>query len=142
MIPNIDPETGVHYGVHSANSIDNEMLDEFDLIYSSSCPHCGHELGMEEEKCRCGEYIEDMELEAIGAAYEKDGYVIQHNYDDNWIWVFKSPYITYCRLCSPCASNAGDLETPDRSGVVTYCLDSSFFVDDKAPYRYEKIQEA
>lgn len=138
MTPNVDPETGIHYGIHSANNLDQEVLNNFNRYEYSGCPYCGFELDMAAEKCQCGEYIEDMELAVVGGIYEKDGYIIQHDYDSNWAWVFKSPYTTQCRPCSPCAPNAGDLDTPCDSGVQTYCLDASFFPDEKAPYEYKK----
>ena len=140
MLPNIDPDTGIAYGIHNASSLDSEILYDFDTFIYSGCPYCGHELDMTAEKCRCGAYIEYMELEIIAAIYEKEGYSIYHGYESNWVWVFKSPYITDCLECSPCAPHAGDLDSPCESGtgVETYCLDSSFFENEKAPYMYKK----
>ena len=139
MIPNIDPETGIRYGIHNVNTLSHDVVYDFNHYIYSGCPFCGHDLDMTAEKCRCGEYIEDMELEIVAAIYKKDGYHIQHTYEDNWVWVFKSPYTTTCRLCSPCAPNAGDLDSPDESGVETYCLDASFFENEKPPYTYKNV---
>jgi len=38
------------------------------------------------------------------------------------ISVLKSPFYTLCKKCSPCCFNAGDLDSPDDSGIKTYCL--------------------
>jgi len=38
------------------------------------------------------------------------------------IWVLESPFITYCRPCSPCVPGAGDLNSPDADGMVAHCL--------------------
>lgn len=145
MIPNIDPETGIHYGIHNANKLDPEVLNDFEIVDHFHCPFCDGDFDNPEEipeKCpSCERIFEDGDFdsfEAIGGKYEQDGYAIQHTYDSNWVWVFKSPYITHCRECSPCAPHAGDLDAPCESGVPTYCLDSSFFEDEKSPYEYKK----
>lgn len=38
------------------------------------------------------------------------------------IWVCESPWVARCRRCSPCVPGAGDLDRPDESGMVAYCL--------------------
>lgn len=42
------------------------------------------------------------------------------------IWVVSSPYVTYCRTCSPCVPNAGDLDNCCPYGEannLAYCVD-------------------
>jgi hypothetical protein len=42
------------------------------------------------------------------------------------IWVFKSPYVTPCRQCSPCVPNAGNLDDMMELGAhncLAYCMD-------------------
>jgi hypothetical protein len=41
------------------------------------------------------------------------------------IWVTKSPFVTYCRTCSPCVPNAGDLDngmSQDEGNCIAYCM--------------------
>lgn len=111
---NFDRETGIHYGIISANSLMPEALSDFEAIYPET----------EEEN--------DF-LEPIAFIFEQDGYSLQLN-DDNTIWVFKSPYFTTCAYCSPCAPGAGDLNAYRKTGVKTYCLDLSWFENNVTPY--------
>jgi len=49
------------------------------------------------------------------------------------IWVYEGPYATYCRTCSPCVRNAGDLDncTDELHGNnIAYCLDPADIEDD------------
>lgn len=46
------------------------------------------------------------------------------------IWVTKSPFATYCRTCSPCVPNAGDLDNcgvMEDSNNIAYCPDPEEF---------------
>lgn len=65
--------------------------------------------------------------------YQEDGDCYEWKDHEFWyrlgdqgmtVWVMKSPYVTYCKLCSPCCPNAGDLQscTDDDSGTIAYCL--------------------
>lgn len=57
--------------------------------------------------------------------------VIEYHSADNSYVVKKSPYFTYRGLCSPCAPNGGQLETP--GSFKTYCLSPEDFTGDP-PY--------
>lgn len=49
------------------------------------------------------------------------------------IWVFKGPYATYCRACSPCCPGAGDCDNftdEDGGNCFAYCLDPQDIEDD------------
>lgn len=40
------------------------------------------------------------------------------------IWVMESPFVTYCRTCSPCVPNAGDLDNAcevELANNIAYC---------------------
>lgn len=53
-------------------------------------------------------------------------YLLSHLGGAPLIWVVESPYVTYCRTCSPCVPNAGDLDNcvpADESNNIAYCVD-------------------
>jgi len=56
------------------------------------------------------------------------------------IFVTKSEFYTFARFCSPCAPGAGDLDSPDKNGVKTYCFGPDWFEDD-APYRVYRVAD-
>jgi hypothetical protein len=105
------------------------------------------------------EKIADLLIEDIGENFENpDGqmdysdkeYDLHVSEDNFGIFVMRSPYYTYCRGCSPCAPGAGDLNSPteitneddgtvDSMGKMTLCLDSSWFENNKAPYRVFRV---
>lgn len=160
-LPNYDPETGVHYGVISQHSVHPEalwpgndwedsgytyMVDETSSISAQLAKAIewykawAEEAGVSEddlptfpEEDELNEAIvENVELgDSEGPwIYEQDGYVLQST--EFYIMVIKSPYIKYCRPCSPCFPNAGDLDSPDiEHGIKTYCLGPDWFENDK-----------
>jgi hypothetical protein len=62
-------------------------------------------------------------------AWEQDGrfsYQVSSLGGAPLIWVFKSPYVTPCRQCSPCVPNAGNLDDMMELGAhncLAYCMD-------------------
>ena len=45
--------------------------------------------------------------------------------------IFESPYITHCRLCSPCVPNAGDLNSLDHeNGYECYGVPADWYAQD------------
>lgn len=69
------------------------------------------------------------------------------------IWVVESPFVTYCKQCSPCVPNAGDLDNPTEdvnSNTWAYCpapadwvsKDNTSLADDELPFVIYKISEA
>ena len=69
--------------------------------------------------------------------YEKDGYHLIYNNDDNSIIILKSPYVCYAAQCSPCFLNGGYIK--DKGSVLTYCLGHDFYDEDK-PYQNEILK--
>ena len=87
--------------------------------------------------------------------WEAEGYKISNCLHSD-MFVSLSPFFTYAPKCSPCVPNAGDLDSAsrleeaapslesdyaaaqlvaeNRGWVRSYCLDSSFFEGNKAPY--------
>lgn len=172
MFPNMDMDTGIRYGCISQHTVDLSAMDDWyddDAIYD--------EIKQEIEEGIEGvlsnhldpEDIKDIISDALDkfnenyqndepAYYYKDeeySAVYSHSLSC-WI-IEKSPYYTYCKTCSPCVPNAGDLDspvTPDdymdeiekkRTSIYprfvkAYCLPCGFFDDDKAPYTYFSVE--
>jgi len=104
-LPNMNPETGVRYGVLNPNRLPSgDWFDSFEPFYGEGV-----------------EVTEDMETETY--ILNKDGFKAEYNSNTNTLMVFESPYIVKCRLCSPCYPNAGDLDNRDEEyGYETYDL--------------------
>lgn len=120
-LTNLDLNSGIRYGVIGLNSI-AEALDYFEPVY--------------DDTPNDAEYYES---EPIYFEYAAEGYELRYSTNNQFVWVFKSPYVTECKFCSPCVPGAGDLDNPVIGGVQTYCLDSSWFNENKAPYDYTKL---
>jgi len=75
----------------------------------------------------------DFNDEENNYSYEKDYPEGKVNYLLSWlggailVWVIKSPWVAYCRPCSPCVPGAGDLDSAaDKdSGILAYALPPS-----------------
>ena len=143
MAKNINPDTGVRYGVISTRNIDQDVLDTIlqngtDLSYAEAEEETRRDV---EADVRAGRGIllddVDMEVQARMENYQSDEPVVRYTLTDDagqttlevqttWLggaqllWVFKSPYRTKARLCSPCVPGAGDLDNPDPEGVECY----------------------
>ena len=157
MIPNFDPETGIHYGVIGVNSIMPEAASYiFDNAVDEDYEYAESQI-REAVKDMVGElsnYIDSedatsLELEVLAMVwerfdyepneplmrYEKDGYLLLYSTSSNTIIVCKSPYCARVRQCSPCYPNAGDLDSPDMgSDLIAYCLGADFFENSANPY--------
>jgi hypothetical protein len=182
MFPNMDLETGFHYGCISQNTLDPDVLNDLimdsdDLIYEECMQEIENEAKAAIEEGTIREFLivhdlqddvdeDNITLEAImdaaNQSYMNDNH--QYYYDDgeykldfsddmNCIIICKSPYYTFCRGCSPCVPNAGDLDEPvtpedyendSHTSMYTmlkkaYCFPDDFFEDNKAPYKYFEI---
>ena len=171
---NYDEKTGIHYGVISPNNISGDALNDICFGSNSTDPH--YEAGktelIDDLKRFCEDHYlnfdhidEDQFIDQYSDQYEnsdgqfdyEDSEYILHVSGDNFgIFVIKSPFYTFTRLCSPCAPGAGDLNNPakidrrftDRSdpgftnGVETYCLPREYF-DEYSPiqYRYYNVSD-
>ena len=113
MITNINPETGIHYGILSAHEFDPEWLYD-SLRTAYKCDGCPFN-DPRKPPAEC-DHCENYTL------YYNDGELsLSLDTDTNNVWIFKSPCTTHCGLCSPCAPNAGDLEAQDPDGYEAYC---------------------
>ena len=161
---NVDLKTGIRYGVISQGSVGDAWYEDAEPDYGEpTCPKCGNPA----RDCRTLDEVPDWEfakgesceyaclnceyLFGSDSAYgeEPNGY----NYQDSEytltdclvsdIFVLKSPYYTYAQFCSPCVPGAGNLDSPlDKGeGAKCYCLDKSWFEDDKAPYPVYRVSD-
>lgn len=144
---NINPQTGIRYGVISQHSVTQAWCDSAEPDYGKpqevECPSCGKEYGLGDQydwgdtfECECGESFEielfDM-AEPIGWYYEGDGYKLEDCLDAD-IFVLDSPFYTFAQFCSPCVPGAGNLDHPCEDGAKCYCLGHDWFEGNKAPY--------
>lgn len=156
-ITNMNPETGIHFGAISLNSLSGDSVGEAESIYpeeveidcenescrtsfnvplsssgeSVTCPQCRHTWELSPYEFDC---IEPIGLDLT--ANDSD-YTTEYSESLNCFFVTKSPFYTFARACSPCAPNAGDLDSPCDSGngLKTYCLGYDFF-DEYSPCPY------
>lgn len=130
MNVNIDPETGIHYGVISIHSVGWGLLDDIymygvDNILQSYIEELQAEGKSEEE---IDEALDSYSCDGTNITYEDNDYKLWIN--DATIMVIKSPHCIRTRFCSPCYPNAGDLDTPDSAGIVTYAIKPEDLRDD------------
>lgn len=156
MFPNMNIDSGIHYGAISQNILDMSVMDawyENDAIYDDALSEVKNDIQSLFEKIgirdndRDFETIREMMLNAFNENWQNDD--PQWYYEDSeyssqyspslncWI-ITNSPYYTYTRQCSPCVPNAGDLDNPvylseiEREKNIrnlgkTYCLPKDFF---------------
>lgn len=162
---NIDPKTGIHYGVIRKNDLFN-CAEEFyeratDLTYELEENNLKNVIetglgGMLNEE-HVKEIVdiavkllrEEYEGDCAVLLYEQDGFKLYASNDDTDLMVLKSPYYTYAKKCSPCAPNAGDLSAAVKSKdeiksdmVKTYCLPADWFDEEEGcPYEYWEVEE-
>ena len=141
---NINPQTGVRYGVISARALNPEVIDRIEreginLTEEQVRNHLRDEvqrvvdLGTLPQADFDDEV--DRRLEEWSESIEECVYRFTEGNSDNpdlcvqtgWlggaqlVWVFRSPHVARARLCSPCVPNAGDLDNLDsEDGVECY----------------------
>jgi len=183
--PNMNVETGIHYGVIPLNDLHEWATETFmqgeDMGYKTALSefkqtclntanailidqvemsdrkairdNLGSELSDAFDDCydAMKEEITAEELAEVifNACEDSWGYSMQDNsgpwrieedgveaelHSDNDVWVFQSPFYTLAAECSPCAPNAGYLNS--EGGVKTYCLGLDWF-NKEAPCPYK-----
>lgn len=142
---NVDPATGIRYGVISQHSVSDAWNDCAEPEYGDpSCPDCGGEVTDQFPDDSTGDYYcaqcdsgywSDVAFpeDPIGWRYEGDDYFLVDCLGTD-VMVLKSPFYTRARFCSPCVPGAGNLDSPDVLGVRTYCLGHDWFESGEAPY--------
>lgn len=148
---NVDPKTGIRYGVISQRSLQCEAASEVFVegaVYTPCCPHCYEPYEAEgdaPDTCpACGEAVEDWEYGDEPAYIEyhegegADEIIILDCLGTDFM-VIKSPFTATGPFCSPCVPGAVNLDDTDGTfGARCYCLPDDWFEGGKAPYKYQK----
>lgn len=162
---NVDPSTGIRYGLIAINSCNQFIWDTLEADYGEpTCPDCGSEVedynasiadneiapytypkyGCADYMCSdCQKVFDTAEVwpeEPNGYFFDDDGYSLVSGFDSTELFVLKSRYYTHAQFCSPCAPGAGNLNHYIEDGPKTYCLDSTWFDDDECPYPYWSVE--
>lgn len=141
---NVNPETGIRYGMIACNNLEPELLDALwyvygkDLSYEEALNELKAEVRREVEfEQEDGFYIDDVEDEINDRVESRAEWIQideptiegQHEgvkYRITWLggapmlWVFESPITGEFVLCSPCVPNCCDLDHPQPGGCVGY----------------------
>lgn len=153
-LSNIDLDTGIRYGIVSANSLSSWVQGQAEPQYPDTaeamCKECDHTF---EASClsneftcpQCGnDFTEDWDcLEAVGFDYTPGSSEYDTEYSESLcaVIITKSPYYTLCRFASPCFPGGGDLDSPDDEGIKAYCLGLDYFDgDDPCPYTVYSVE--
>ena len=153
MLANINPDTGIAYGIVSMHLLNSWVWDEFQDYGTNTSLEAAqaevksnfmnellqdgvHPNALEERWA----HAEDAEFEAIEieeACYtlETDGMKLAISWLGGapMVWVFFSPHTSEVSLCSPCCPNAGDIQGPGNSGTEAtsaYTLPPEWFGND------------
>ena len=129
MVPNIDSDTGIRYGVIPCHDVIQAWADSSEPEYPEP-EYC-------DEDCD-EEYNEDF-AEPIAFVLNNEEYQASQSADDCDIFVIKSPFYTFAQFCSPCAPGACYLRNPvdpENTGNRCYCLGLDFFDVEIAPCPY------
>ena len=143
MQPNVNPETGIRYGIISANSLDGELVQ--DLLYyegedlswkeaEEEIKIAMREEGVTEEDWdrTLDDRLSDVYIDEPIVEGECEGV----KYRTSWLggalhfWIFESPRIGLYSECSPCCPNAGNLDSPNDDGVECYDVPEGWRVDE------------
>ncbi len=124
-LPNVDPETGIRYGVINQYRILQAWADSSEAYYP--CEECESE----EESSAC-----DF-CEASSWFVDAEGILAECG-ENGDIFVIKSPVFTYAQFCSPCAPGACYLTnpcSPENAANKCYCFPADWF-DEERPCPY------
>lgn len=134
---NVNPNTGIRYGVINGNNLPDWIWDSIEYRYPSPWDYsyceickCGHELeinqqtawGDELECPICGDTneLQMPDMEATELYIDTPDLQLSYDPNSNIAMIFKSNLIINCQLCSPCYPNAGNLDQIDIDGYETY----------------------
>lgn len=129
---NVNPETGIPYGVIAAASLDADLVQRLtfelgrDVYYEEALAKFNADVDVENP------YYEDL-LQDFNDDYYMEEPVFEGEYDGVryrtfWLggaelfWIFYSPYTAHARPCSPCVPGAGDLDDLDPEGMQCYTV--------------------
>lgn len=134
---NINPETGIRYGIISANSLHPDLIFDLqmsgkDLHWEDACADLRKSIDRDMDipaEDKEDEY--ELQLEDMGDSFQDDEPVHSFNYQGvkgrtTWlgggllVWIFESPFMDKFRICSPCVPNCCDCDSPDPNGYEGY----------------------
>lgn len=135
-MPNVNPKTGIAYGVVSLNSLQDWVFDEF-VVHGKNLTAIRAEEEVRAENPKSDEWEIDeilacMQLEEEEYEFETHcGMKLLLSYLGGapLVWVLESPHTTMCAPCSPCVPGAGDLDNQHTDGVEAYTLPPDWFSD-------------
>lgn len=153
---NTNPKTSIRYGYIRADSLRYDVLDE--LQFGSQARDVHWEEALYDLRSDFASILRDWHLdEAFVARFANDcvdevsDEIGNHWYDDepihegelegvkyrtSWlggalnVWIFESPFTDVFQECSPCVPGAGNLNCPDKEGVLTYDVPLAWRADD------------
>lgn len=159
-LSNVDRETGIRFGVISANDLPYWDESSEPDYGKPTCPKCGNEAkdvaDIEEDidennewtqaKYECSDYACELCKYSFGSesaygeepiAWIVDRKDIQASQDSSGdVWILESQYFTYAQFCSPCGPGAcyltNWLEEPHDNNKA-YCPPPSWFEDEENP---------
>ncbi len=155
---NIDPDTGIRYGVIPMHEVTQAWADSAEEHYTPTCGKCGNELpevesiqgqegipeitGDDHYCITCKEIVhhDDAYGDEPDEIFLDDGEykAVQDSQGD--IMILKAPYFTMAQFCSPCAPGAGYIMNPVEGGPKTYCFGHDWFDDGRAPYPVYSVE--
>lgn len=131
MLPNINPETGIRYGIIAANSLDPEIVSQIqmegrDIYWEARLKEIREEVEADESiESEDREDEIEMRTERESDRFYNDEPIHEFNIDCPgygrvigsttrlggalMVWIFKSPFTGAFALCSPCVPNCCDL---------------------------------
>lgn len=148
---NRNTETGIRYGVIHQGEVLQAWADSSEADYGDpACPECGETVTDDTtggdfycEHCERAWYSEDCcSDEPLEFTLDDGKYVCSQGGGDCDIFIIRSPYFTYCNLCSPCAPGAGYLvqTVPPDPDNRAYSFGHDWFEDGKAPYPVYSVE--
>jgi len=127
MLPNVNPETGIRYGMISFNAINPDVMDDI-YTHGENLSHAAawEDYKIENNLSDDSEDIDEHQQQFSDGYYEDDDVYageldgVTYQTSSFGLWVFHSPNVVKCRLCSPCVPDCGNLDSPDDNGYDCY----------------------
>lgn len=138
---NVNPETGIRYGIVAAHSLDPEIIDQMqregtDVHYEEAKSDLWDAIKRtcsDSMSDRDSDDVADLAVERISDHWQDDEPT--HEFElqgvegrTTWlggallVWIFHSPFTDRFDLCSPCLPGACDLDSPNPDGYVGYTI--------------------
>ena len=131
MIPNMNSETGIRYGVVALDSLEDWVWDEFfhqgtnETQEAVAKEYNVENMPEDEQQAFWDNYYADEEEYSL----ETDGMSLGLSYLGGapLVYVFQSPHMTQARECSPCIPGAGNLDSQEVGSFDCYTLPQDWF---------------